>query len=825
MPDFGRSTFAHFSLLGSVLIGSVSLSVPALASSDTALNPAYFQLGWVKRDQLPAEQQQAMPSFCSGAYVMAPFESREDEAMQVQSDKADFVEQQGAIFTGNVQLIQKGQQISAEYLQFNQETGDARFKDKVVFNSESINMAAESLQYNTQSGDAQLTDTLYVIPDRHMRGHAQKLELQEGEDANNESIGSARLYDASYTFCEPGHNDWDIMASEIHLNPSEQYGEAFHGRLRIGEVPVLYLPYFRFPMSEDRLSGFLNPEINLSTRSTSEDPLEIRINQFATPFYFNIAPNYDDTFTPRFLDGHGFLAENEFRYLNRLGEGELTLTYLGNDEANDRDPTDPEYRQSTRWSQALSHNKSFAQYWQHRIDYTKVSDEYYEDDFSRAGIINRSSHLKQNTEVEFNDGQWQFLTRAESYQTIDENIADANKPFHRLPQVVLKSLNGGQYNEFNSQILADVTRFTRDKDNLTGVNLIDGERFHGQLTFDYPMVVTYGFLKPKLQLMQTQYSFQNLDSTAVAAGYEDEVSRSIYSASIDGGLFFDRNLTIFDQNFIQTLEPRIMLAYTPFEDQSQIPIFDTTQTSFSYGQIFNANRFTGLDRIGDTQQASLGLTTRFLNEIGKEVFRASIGQIYYFEDQKVLLASGSSNTTETEDSSSLAGEVQWLLSDNLRSKLDVQYKTDAEAGEEAVEKASAQIDYQSDDHWLFNMNFSHVEATNQKQVGLGFFAPVNDRWAFYGQKKHDIYPYSDAEKQSREENNLLNIEGILGFEYQNCCWRAQVTYEEHTLSDSTKKYQFMLQLHLKGLGVLGGNSDDILRERIYGYDQRQIHDY
>lgn len=812
MPGYGRLSFAHLF----TLIGGFCLSISPAVSNESS----FGQLGWVERAQLPVEVQQTLPEFCSGSYVLNEIETREDEAMQVQSNKADFVEQQGAIFTGDVQLIQKGHEVNAQYLQYNQETGDARFKDNVIFKSTSANMAAKSLHYNTQTGHATLNGATYVFPETHMRGKAQQLEMDG--TAENES---ATLYDASYTFCEPGHNDWDIKASEIHLNPAQHYGEAFHGRLRIAEIPVLYLPYFRFPMSEDRLTGFLNPEISISTAGTDEKNLTLRVNQFATPFYINIAPNYDDTITPRFLDGHGVLVENEFRYLNALGEGQLSLSYLGNDEASDK--AGDEQRDKERWSQALNHSKRFAQYWSHSIDYSKVSDENYEDDFSRSGFINRTSHLKQNTEVNFNNGQWQFLTRAESYQTIDENIADANKPFHRLPQVLLKRLSDNQYNQFNYEFSVDATRFTRDHENLSGVNNMDGERAHTDLTLSYPLYVTYGYLKPKLEMSHTQYSFQNLDSTAVTNGYEDEVSRSIYTASLDAGLFFEREVSLFGQGFIQTLEPRIMFAYTPFEDQSQIPIFDTTETSFSYSQIFNANRFTGLDRIGDTQQISLGLSTRFLNELGQEVFRASIGQIYYFEDQKVDLESSpnSANAIETKDSSSLAGEIAWQVSEHLRSKLDIQYKTDAEADEEPVEKASAQIEYKNPDDVIFNMNFSHVEASKQKQVGIGFFAPVNDRWAFFGQKKHDIYPYSDAEKESKEDENLLNIEGILGFEYQNCCWRAQVTYEEHTLSDSTKDYQFMLQLHLKGLGILGGNSDDILRERIYGYEQRQIHDY
>ncbi len=799
--------------------GLLFLAIVAAQSQANPIAP-YDQLGWTSRDRLPAEQQQALPSFCSGNYVAEPLSFDSNGSMEIQSDHGEFIENKGASFSGNVVLQQNGHLINADQATYNQISGETQFNGHIRFLSDELSMAAGTMDYNINTGKASLSQTHYVIAPLHLRGEAGRIELIEQN--------SASLFDASYTFCEPGHNDWDIAASEIFLNQAEGYGEAWHGRLRIKEVPVMYLPYYRFPLGPDRLTGFLNPEISLSVRSPGGEieQTEIRVNQFATPFYFNIAPNYDDTYTPRFIDGHGIIHENEFRYLNGAGRGDLSVSYLGNDEANDKSGED--FRQQERWSRSLHHAGQFSQHIQNRIHYDEVSDMDFEDDFNRTGIINRASHLKQNAEVEYNDGAWQLLTRMEQYQTIDENIAASSRPFSRLPQVELSKLNHLTYNQFNYDAKVQATRFTRDhKDITSDTSLIDGERFHVQASVSYPWQQAYGFLTPKIEALYTQYSFQNVSDTLLASDYAEEVDRSVTISSIDGGLFFERNFQFMDHSFVQTLEPRIMLAYIPYVDQSQIPLFDTTQTTFSYGQLFRANRFTGLDRVGDTQQVSLGLTTRFLNESGVEVMRASIGQIHYLADRKVELAFGDTTLEEqdTLSSSSLAGEFQWLFAENWRTRLDVQYNPHAEQDAEPVEKASAQLNYQSPNSWLFDMNFSHVEATRQKQVGIAFFVPVNDSWAFYAQKKHDIWPYADAEKQTLEDEHLLNIEGLVGIEYQNCCWRAQFTYEEHTRSDSTKDYQYMLQLHLKGLGIIGSKSDDILSERILGYDQRQIHDY
>ena len=803
--------------------GLLLLAIVAASAQSSSVAP-YDQLGWVPRDQLPTEMQESLPSFCSGNYIAESFTLNthsESGTMEIQSDFGEFVEQQGAVFNGNVVVQQNGQQINADSATYNQASGAATFSGAIRFRGNDIAMSAASMDYNINTGAASLNQAQYVIAPLHLRGEAGRLELIEQN--------TAHLFDASYTFCEPGHNDWDIAASEIHLNQAKGYGEAWHGRLRIKEVPVMYLPYYRFPLGPDRLTGFLNPEISLSVRTPQGElgNTEVRVNQFATPFYFNIAPNYDDTYTPRFVDGHGIIHENEFRYLNAAGRGDLNLSYLGRDEANEKLSSDEDFRPTTRWSRSLVHTGQFSSKIQNRIDYNEVSDEDFEDDFNSTGIISRVSHLKQNAEVEYKDNQWQLLTRVEQYQTIDENIADSSRPFSRLPQVELTRLNPFNYNTLNYDAKVQATRFTRDKDGITGANRIDGERFHTELNLSYPWQQAYGFITPKIQAMYTQYSFQNVDDTLITQGYEDEVNRDVIISSIDAGLYFDRNFQFLDTSYAQTLEPRLMLAYVPYVDQSQIPLFDTTETTFSYSRLFNANRFTGLDRVGDTQQVSLGLTSRVLNEQGVEVMRASIGQIHYFSDRRVELnpADTTLEDEDTQNSSSLAGEFQWLFADNWRTRLDVQYNPHAEESEEPIEKASAQLNYQSPNSWLFDMNFSHVEASEQKQVGIAFFAPINDSWAFYAQKKHDIWDYTPEQRQSLEDENLLNIEGLVGIEYQNCCWRAQFTYEEHTRSDSTKDYQYMLQLHLKGLGIIGSKSDDILSERILGYDQRQIHDY
>ena len=618
----------------------LGLLLIAIVASHTQVNAStsFDQLDWVTRDKLPAEHQAKLPSFCSGDYLPPSLTISTSNEIHLQSDKAEYQELSGAHLVGSVELQQNGQQVQSNSAHYNQQSGQAQFKGDVVYRNGDVNMSADFLNYNAQSGLAKLQNAQYVIAPLHLRGDAQSLNV----DADK----SLHLLDSSYTFCEPGHNDWDIKASEIHLYQAKRYGEAFHARLRIKEVPILYLPYFRFPLGKGRLTGFLNPQISLSANNVSSggdltlEKTELNVEHFATPFYFNIAPNYDDTLTPRYLDGHGILTENEFRYLNIFGEGTLRLGYIGNDSAHNSSFTElsdedvanlsdeslenyntqlDDQRDKERWSKSFHHVGNITEFWQDRINYEEVSDVDYSDDFSSLGLIDRSSYLKQNAELEYNDGVWNFLTLIEKSQTKDETIADNDKPYHRLPQITLSRENSFEPNQFDYQLTTQATVFERNDVDLTGGDQLNAERFHAELTLNYPLENSWGFIKPNLQLMSTRYNFQNVDEDAISYGYQDEVSRDIYISSINAGMYFERSLNFFQSDFIQTLEPRIMAAYIPYEDQSQIPIFDTTQTSFSYSQLFSPNRFTGYDRVGDTKQITFGLTTRFLNNIGLEV--------------------------------------------------------------------------------------------------------------------------------------------------------------------------------------------------------------
>src|SRR3546814_6919532 len=62
--------------------------------------------------------------------------------------------------------------------------------------------------------------------------------------------------------------------------------------------------------------------------------------------------------------------------------------------------------------------------------------------------------------------------------------------------------------------------------------------------------------------------------------------------------------------------------------------------TFSLGQLFRDNRFSGADRQTDANQLTMAVTSRLIRESdGREKLAVSLGHIQYFEDSRVGISS------------------------------------------------------------------------------------------------------------------------------------------------------------------------------------------
>src|SRR5690554_2035682 len=310
------------------------------------------------------------------------------------------------------------------------------------------------------------------------------------------------------------------------------------------------------------------------------------------------------------------------------------------------------------------------------------------------------------------------------------------------------------------------------------------------------------FATPRVAWRYTAYHLD--DALAAANGGDDAPTRSVPIASLDAGLFFDREFQFRGDAFLQTVEPRIYYLNVPYRDQDGLPRFDTRAMSFSWGQLFRDNRYTGPDRQVDANQLTTALTTRLISrEDGREHLSASFGQIRYFEDS--LVTAGGEAPVEQ-------GKSAWVadiaVSPDDRWTINATYQWDPKYRREDL--ASIRARYLVGDTGVVNLGYRYRRDLTE-QVDFSFLYPVNRNWSVVGR-----YYYS------LEDDKL--IESIAGVQWESYCMAVRLVARRYIrerngdLDDSLR-----LEFELKGLGSAGQKSGEILSRAIVGYDREDLY--
>ncbi|MGI9285855.1 MAG: LPS-assembly protein LptD, partial [Pseudomonadales bacterium] len=708
----------------------------ALAESDKS-QPSSAELDWVPNESLPSEQ---VPAHCNGFYIApisdSPEANDEPETSPVRglADSTQLDGESAAYLSGDVKIEEGYRRLSSDNAAFNRETKIITLEGNVVVREPGLLIRADRAVVDQENGSGRLDPADYLLHKEHIRGTA--LNLRRKED------GTLVLEQASYTLCEPNNNSWEMRANRIAIFQDEGYGTARHARVNIKGVPVFYSPYMQFPIDDRRRSGFLFP----SYSNTSIGGFDVSI-----PYYFNLAPNYDATITPRYISQRGWITETEGRYLNRKSSWVVGGTYLDNDESSGED----------RWLATVRESGRLSDNWSTQIDFTRVSDEEFFDDLSTVGLdVDRETHLDHLALAQFNNADWRILTKLQQFQTIEPTILPINRPYKLLPQLdaartqtnapfELQYLLNGQYTYFDHE---ERTR---------------GHRVYAETGISYPMEWLAAFVKPTVKVKHASYS---LDKVTVD-GANEEPDYTVPLFNIDSGLYFERSLGLNDNPFVQTLEPRLYYLYVDDQDQADVPLFDTTALTFNYSQLFRENRFTGHDRVGDANQLTFGVTTRFIDDdTGAERLSASIGQIFYFEDRTVVDSNIDPGTAST---SQIAGEMVFRPDRELRLASSVLW----DSRQDKINEGGLDLQYQPDSrNMLFNLGYRYrrnsrlvqpdgsVILDTIEQTDFSAVFPISKRWQGYMRWQYDL-------------KNHNTIEDLAGVQYSDCCWDLRLVYQ------------------------------------------------
>jgi len=640
--------------------------------------------------------------------------------------------------------------------------GNARvYRDGAVFSGPEL-----SFRIDAQTG--RMPDAEFRYPVRNGRGDASLVEFL-GEQR-------ARMENARFTTCAPGDDSWWVQAEKLEVDGLEQDAVASTAKLYFQGVPILASPIFGFPLGDERRSGFLTPSFGLSSTVGTD---------IRTPYYWNIAPNYDYTISPRVMTKRGVLLGNEFRFLQPTVNGTMVYDVLPDDRRND---------EGRRYygGAVLNYASAALPGLAGGINYHKASDDNYFVDFSSTILGSSQKILPQDGFMSYTQPYWNTMVRVTGNQVLQDPLAPIVPPYDREPQV---TINGfvADWKGFEAGAIMDGTRFKAPEEGMQ-----EGSRYIINPRIAYPILRPGWFITPRAQLSATYYTLDHEDLIAPQnLGKSD--SRVLPILSLDSGLIFERNVEWFGRAAQQTLEPRLFYAYIPYRDQSQFPNYDSALADLNYAQFFTENIYSGYDRIVNANQLTMAVSTRVLDEeTGAEWLRATLGQRYYFTDQKVTLPGESPRASNESD---LLAAISAQLGNNWATDIAVQYS----AEESSVSRATAGVRWQPRRASVISAYYRYQEGVTD-QVDFAMQWPISDRWYAVGRYNYDF----DSRKP---------IEIIGGFEYKQDCWLLRFAVQRFQTTTESRTTNFYLQLELAGFTSVGTNALHQLQRNIPGYQR------
>ncbi len=775
-------------------------------------------------------------------YFLPDKKQRDYADIDMNSNAAEVYDNEIGTYRGNVDIKRADQRASSNAANYDSISELLDLHGNVFYSEDELSLYTESANIKLASDEAKMRDTLFISPTTPIRGKASAVY--------RDSKLLSRYKDAAYTSCEPGNQDWVVHATDLKMNKKTGEGSAKNAWVEFKGIPVFYSPYLNFPIDDRRKTGFFAPSFG----NTQKGGFNL-----SAPFYWNIAPNYDATIRPRYYSkrGDGLLYAADFRYLTEKTKGLISAEFLPNDNVLDpvatanTTPKKDVFVNKDRYLATIKNNTHFTKNISANLDLNYVSDLRYFSELGNALSFPNFSHVRSYADASYIDKGISLTGIVESFQTIDPNLlllGGRLKPYRRLPQINLNLDHAFESIPANIGLENEYVYFQHDDSRLP-----DGYRFNVKPYASFPLKTANAFLTPKIALEYTHYLLNN-QQLSVA----DSIGRTVPIASIDSGLFLEKDINLFGNSYLHTLEPRLFYLYIPKVNQSDIPIFDTSLYDFQYDSLFRENRYNGSDRIQNANQITAALSSRLIDsETGLEKLKFNVGQTYYFQNRDVVgpvVRVGTDfldNAVQTSTFSPVVAELSSQINKHLSVQTGLQW--DPHYNQLVRGNASVQIvnnpgevlnlgytyrksylindaldsalagTLTSEEKKRFNdykngpNSFLYLHANDIIQSDVSLHWPIYDDWSLVGR-----WQYSILLKQTQDV--------FIGFEKENCCWRFRIIGREYinnlptgnNLNGTlTSKLQpgIFFQIEFKGLTGIGNAGDlgDFFTQSIPGY--------
>ena len=731
---------------------------------------------------------------------------RDTSNTYVRATHVDSSDQTVYHLSGNVRMDRADQRLQADTVDYNDDTTDYDARGNVRYQDAGQLMASTHVRGNNDASTGTADDVRYQMLDSRGNGVARRAQMFDADRT---------LYTrATYSTCDVGDRLWEFRGGTISINKETGRGVARNATFRVGKVPLLYLPWFSFPVDNRRMTGFLQPTFGHTSRSGY---------MLSTPYYLNLAPNYDATLDPRIYTTRGFLLDTEFRYLTSGSSGIIDVQYLPHDHGPTDLDTTTDTKGTNRYRYTIKDSTHLWESWNFSTSIDRTSDNNFLYDFGNQ-LGGAPVYLLTSTAQIAGGGKWwNASVGGTAYQNMNPFLTDASLPYRQLPYAnfnvdlpLNRWLEFGMTNQF--------VAFRKP-------GFVEG----GREDIEPWIAADFGnqawFVRARAAWRYTAYQLRNgyqnygyfglLGSGTSTPFTQSSPSRSLPIVSVDSGLVFDRDPSLFGKDYTQTLEPRLYYLYVPYRDQNNLPLFDTSMMSFDYWQLFSTNQFSGADRQMNANNLTAAITTRLLDDGGVERLSASFGQIRYFTPQKVQAPNGSNTSAPATDwsGSAYVAQLDLQLSDRWKLGSSYQWNPNTRHNDMAMLQVQGRLGQDGVVNFAYRYRSGLME-----QYSVSAVYPLSDRWRLIG-------AWTYAEPVRGVVNPLKGtIEALAGVEYDSCCVtlrlvdRSYVNQGYYGVGPSPtpgrtnlRDNAVMFEVVFKGLGSTGGKVDPLLRRDILGY--------
>lgn len=738
-----------------------------------------------------------------------------------------------SVIEGDVVLTQPGREILADKVTFyrDDETGKisrAVLTGNVSYCEHGKLIVADSSDLDFANGVYSLDSSIYRLRSDTPTGIANV--WGKAKAAISEAAGVLKLKNSTYTTCSPENVSWYLKSSRLRLDSSAGRGYARNAVVFFKKVPIFYSPFLSFPINKERKSGFLTPTPSYSKDSGFSIDL---------PYYFNLAPNYDFTFTPELLTRRGLVLGGNWRYMTLGSKGYIDANYIPKDKVfmdfrNSASASNGSDKNALKELKNSSDGRAFFslqniskinENWDAKLDVNYVTDDYFMQDFRDISNISDRDQLLNRADIRYNDNTWSFLTRVQAFQTlhpITQN--EAQDQYRRLPQVSLSGDFPDSYGGLDYRLDTEITNFTHRDDfysrNSTPVTA--GTRFNFMPSISLPLSWMGGYFLPKVHLQTTGYALHDRAITGVS----NRVARFYPIFSLDSGAVFTRKVDFLKNKYTQTLEPRLFYLFVPEREQDSLPLFDTSLPAFDFSQLFRVNRFSGIDRVGDANQFVFAITARMLDDYGQEKFTSSIGQMVALRRHEVEIdrtlnqfaVDSNLDPLVNDNFSPLVGNVQYNINSNLSASVNAAWNVN----KRRFNTATVNMRYTNSSDRVLNLWYNYAlngdrllqnEDIDLSRVGASLSWKTWSNFNIIGNVNYNI---SYKRPQSY----------FYGLEYNSCCFAIRAMHSRNFIGvgsnkDSNYDSKFYLQILLKGIGSFGDNGlGELIKGQVGGYSNK-----